>query len=107
MAERKEGGLWRYAIVGIAAFLFGRDTADNGQQQPAYLATSPAPTVADAPMPFVADDPEPVEAPAPFMDSAYYANCSAARAAGAAPVRMGDPGYAPHLDRDRDGVGCE
>ncbi len=36
-----------------------------------------------------------------------FANCSAARAAGAAPVRRGDPGYGPHLDRDDDGVGCE
>lgn len=39
--------------------------------------------------------------------SAFYANCTAARAAGAAPVRAGDPGYARHLDRDNDGVGCE
>ena len=39
--------------------------------------------------------------------SVYFANCTAARAAGAAPVRRGDPGYASHLDRDRDGVGCE
>ncbi|WP_171981910.1 excalibur calcium-binding domain-containing protein [Brevundimonas sp. LM2] len=38
---------------------------------------------------------------------AYYANCSAARAAGAAPVYAGDPGYASRLDRDGDGVGCE
>ena len=30
-----------------------------------------------------------------------------ARAAGVAPVKRGDPGYAPHLDRDNDGVGCE
>jgi hypothetical protein len=37
----------------------------------------------------------------------YYANCDAARAAGAAPVRVGDPGYGRHLDRDGDGVGCE
>lgn len=37
----------------------------------------------------------------------YYANCTAARNAGAAPVRRGDPGYARHLDRDGDGVGCE
>ena len=36
-----------------------------------------------------------------------YANCSEARAAGAAPVRRGDPGYSPKLDRDGDGVGCE
>lgn len=37
----------------------------------------------------------------------YYPNCAAARAAGAAPVRRGDPGYARHLDRDNDGIGCE
>ncbi|WP_254054309.1 excalibur calcium-binding domain-containing protein [Sphingorhabdus sp. EL138] len=39
--------------------------------------------------------------------SVYYPNCSAARAAGAAPVRRGQPGYASHLDRDNDGIGCE
>ncbi len=36
-----------------------------------------------------------------------YANCAQARAAGAAPVRVGEPGYGRHLDRDGDGVGCE
>lgn len=36
-----------------------------------------------------------------------FANCSAARAAGGAPVRAGDPGYGRHLDRDGDGIGCE
>jgi hypothetical protein len=37
----------------------------------------------------------------------YYQNCAAVRAAGAAPIRAGQPGYASHLDRDSDGVGCE
>lgn len=37
----------------------------------------------------------------------YYKNCDAVRAAGAAPIHRGDPGYAKHLDRDGDGVGCE
>ncbi|WP_370310112.1 excalibur calcium-binding domain-containing protein [Sphingobium abikonense] len=36
-----------------------------------------------------------------------FANCAAARAAGAAPVRLGDRGYGRHLDRDGDGIGCE
>lgn len=40
-------------------------------------------------------------------EQVYYRNCDAARAAGAAPVRRGDPGYARHLDRDGDGIGCE
>lgn len=39
--------------------------------------------------------------------STHYANCDAARSAGAAPVRSGDPGYRRGLDRDGDGVGCE
>lgn len=37
----------------------------------------------------------------------YYANCSAARAAGAAPLSAGAPGYRAALDRDKDGVACE
>ncbi|WP_342556561.1 excalibur calcium-binding domain-containing protein [Paenibacillus sp. FSL H8-0548] len=36
----------------------------------------------------------------------YYANCSAAREAGAAPLYEGDPGYSIKLDRDRDGIAC-
>ncbi|MFE9565496.1 excalibur calcium-binding domain-containing protein [Streptomyces sp. NPDC006487] len=39
--------------------------------------------------------------------SVYYKNCTAVRAAGAAPIRRGDPGYGRHLDRDGDGVACE
>lgn len=45
--------------------------------------------------------------PARSASSAYYANCSAARAAGAAPVYASEPGYSRRLDRDGDGVGCE
>ena len=37
----------------------------------------------------------------------YYKNCAAARADGATPLYEGDPGYAPHLDRDNDGIACE
>ena len=39
--------------------------------------------------------------------SAYYPNCASARAVGAAPIRVGEPGYRAGLDRDRDGVACE
>lgn len=39
--------------------------------------------------------------------STYYPNCAAARAAGAAPLRRGQAGYRPALDRDDDGVACE
>ncbi len=39
--------------------------------------------------------------------SVYYRNCAAARSAGAAPIRIGEPGYARKLDRDGDGIACE
>ena len=45
-------------------------------------------------------------APAPGGD-VYYANCAAARAAGASPIRAGQPGYRTALDGDKDGVACE
>lgn len=38
---------------------------------------------------------------------AYYRYCADARAAGVAPLRIGEPGYRPALDRDGDGVACE
>lgn len=38
---------------------------------------------------------------------AYYRNCDAARAAGVAPLYIGEPGYRSKLDRDGDGVACE
>ena len=48
-------------------------------------------------------DYDPATAPPPV----FYANCDAARAAGAAPMRRGAPGYRLDLDRDRDGTACE
>ena len=37
----------------------------------------------------------------------YYRNCAAARAAGAAPIHRGEPGYRSWLDADDDGIACE
>lgn len=57
--------------------------------------------------PPVNNTPPPTYATPPSQPSVYYRNCSAARAAGAAPVYAGQPGYGSHLDRDNDGIGCE
>jgi Excalibur calcium-binding domain/Protein of unknown function (DUF1524) len=51
--------------------------------------------------------PQPAPAAAPPAGAISYANCTAVRAAGAAPIHRGDPGYASKLDRDGDGIGCE
>ena len=54
----------------------------------------------------------PVDVPASRLvgvpDTSWsYSSCKAARAAGAAPLHIGEAGYGPHLDRDGDGVACE
>ena len=38
---------------------------------------------------------------------AFYWNCDAARAAGVAPLHVGEPGYRSELDADGDGIACE
>ncbi|OFT30669.1 excalibur calcium-binding domain-containing protein [Corynebacterium sp. HMSC08D02] len=66
---------------------------------------------ADIPIeePAQAPAPEPlIEQPVPAAPArVYYANCSEARAAGAAPIYEGQPGYSRKLDRDGDGIACE
>ncbi|WP_104062461.1 excalibur calcium-binding domain-containing protein [Arthrobacter sp. 4R501] len=78
-----------------AAQVAAQKAAEAAAQQAAQQAAKPAP-VAPAPAPAA-------QAPA----AVYYANCTAARAAGAAPIYAGTPGYGTHLDRDRDGIGCD
>lgn len=43
----------------------------------------------------------------PPTSAVFYANCTAARAAGAAPLLRGQPGYRSALDADNDGIACE
>jgi hypothetical protein len=69
------------------------------------VAPSAAVIVSIAPVATVASvDPTPT---ASSPTGVYYANCTAARAAGAAPLHVGEPGYRSALDRDKDGIACE
>ncbi|MEX5255079.1 excalibur calcium-binding domain-containing protein [Kocuria arenosa] len=78
---------------------------------PAPVQEAPAPEPAPvAPAPVAPAPVAPAPAPepaAPAAPAAAFANCTAAKAAGAAPLYAGSPGYAPKLDRDGDGVACE
>ena len=50
----------------------------------------------------------PTPAPSPAApEDVYYANCTEAREAGAAPILEGEPGYRLQMDGDRDGIACE
>jgi hypothetical protein len=78
----------------------GPGSASTAAVAPA-IQTAPAP-VRPAPVPA-----GPKAAVAPPAASVYYVNCTAARAAGAAPILRGQPGYSSKLDRDGDGIACE
>ncbi|WP_228008263.1 GmrSD restriction endonuclease domain-containing protein [Rothia terrae] len=71
-------------------------------QAPVQQATAPAyvaPPAEQAPTQQVPAQ----QAPA----TAVFANCAEARAAGAAPLYAGSPGYSSNLDGDHDGIACE
>ncbi len=55
----------------------------------------------------IGPEPAPAVVPAPPPAAVSYANCTEVKAAGAAPIRVGDPGWAGTFDGDGDGVGCE
>lgn len=79
-------------------------TGPRGKAGPAGEPGEPAPGAGtDTPAEPSEPEPETEDQPA----STFFENCDAARAAGAAPVHAGDPGYGSHLDRDGDGTGCE
>ncbi|WP_054812436.1 excalibur calcium-binding domain-containing protein [Nocardia arizonensis] len=69
----------------------------------AVLAASAALLLAGAALPALAA----AQPSSEQQDQVYYKNCAAVRAAGKAPLYEGEPGYAPHLDRDGDGIACE
>jgi len=77
--------------------------AEQAARDAAARQAVPAPAAPVAPAPA----PAPAAPVAPAPAAVYYANCTAARAAGAAPVYAGTPGYGKHLDRDGDGIGCD
>ena len=79
-------------------------TAPASQASPATPAAGAS--VAPAPPRRPCSGPR-LRAPAPAPATVYYANCAAARAAGAAPLRAGQPGYREKMDGDRDGIACE
>ncbi|WP_420751101.1 excalibur calcium-binding domain-containing protein [Rhodococcus sp. O3] len=88
--------------------LSGGQPSSVSTTAPTYTPPPPPPvyTPAYTPPPVYTPSPEYTPAPAP-QSSPYYKNCAAARAAGAAPLYIGEAGYRSKLDADGDGVACE
>lgn len=109
--------LRRLALITAAALLLtgcGQPDQTPETEIPAQVVTTTSPTPEPAPTTTKAPKPKTTKKPKPKAtttkaeaEDVYYANCAAVRAAGAAPIREGDPGYSRKLDRDGDGVACE
>lgn len=89
-------------------------TCGGAAPPPATPTPATTTTVVPPPAPAVPSTPPAQPAPAPAQpapatvpESVYYENCAAARAAGAAPLYLGEPGYRPKMDGDGDGIACE
>ncbi len=92
-----------FLLIGACTALFSSDP-EAPEPKPSVTVTEtetpePEPTETET----VSE--EPVDVPEPNTD-VYYENCSDVRAAGAAPIRRGDPGWREDLDRDGDGQAC-
>ncbi len=92
--------LWVTAAERAAMARVLQDCPDAAAPTARRPATPAAPAPAPAPAPKA-----PARAPAP--PAVFYANCTAVRAAGAAPIRRGQPGFSSKFDGDGDGIGCE
>jgi hypothetical protein len=70
----------------------------------------------DQPLPYPSADERPIDGSMgpptagngqPGEPPVSYTGCAEVRAAGAAPIRVGDPGWNPRFDGNGDGVGCQ
>lgn len=78
------------------------------QAAPAPQELGPAPeVVAPAPAPQAVAPQVVAPAPAPVQTNRTYKNCTEVWNVLGRSIRQGEPGYGTHLDRDRDGIGCE
>ena len=93
----------------VGPLIVGLGTA-CGASSPASMSAPITSAIPDSPSPLVLPplDSSTATTSTPSGEGlAYYANCSAVRAASAAPLYQGQSGYRPELDRDGDGVACE
>lgn len=110
------------AAVGLGSQLLPSDRDDSAEQQASDMSAVadtapyvPQPLMSaaelDAQQPSAANARVSVSpraiAPVAASGGWSYRNCREARAAGAAPLYAGQPGYGTHMDADGDGIACE
>ncbi|WP_052375289.1 excalibur calcium-binding domain-containing protein [Actinomyces israelii] len=97
----------------VITLTVNHDSADAAASASASASAAAASAAAEAAASAAAEQPaqeQPAQEPQSEPEEqarTYYANCTEAKAAGAAPLYRGEPGYRDKLDRDHDGIACE
>lgn len=87
--------------------LWADDTCKGNVSSGSQPIPVPKATSAPAPQPIIEQTVPLTRTPDALASGVNYANCTAVRQAGAAPILRGQPGYSSRLDRDNDGIACE
>ncbi|CAH1209610.1 hypothetical protein PAECIP111893_03074 [Paenibacillus plantiphilus] len=85
--------------------LIQKDNFDKAKQL--YLSLGGKKSIFAAPNKKAANTKESTTKKETVKNNVTYKNCTQVKAAGAAPLHKGDPGYSRKLDKDGDGVACE
>ncbi|MGB8954444.1 MAG: thermonuclease family protein [Tumebacillaceae bacterium] len=113
VARESNKGLWALGLYKDSStstndvFLPGKDPSANKIAETPKQQSEPESKPVPAPQPAPQPKPAPAPQPAPAPSDVFYKNCTEVKAAGKAPLHVGDPGYAKKLDRDGDGIACE
>lgn len=113
MERAKSIAAWSFLSVSLGLLVFVVFSVFANVAAP--LPPAPAPMFVESTPSTTTPEPElPTLEPAPALPTeemeapeVYYRTCREARAAGAAPLLRGDPGYRKALDRDGDGKACD
>jgi hypothetical protein len=89
-------------VAAVAGSMLQSSFAED-LESPAPVTASPAPVSRATPTS------SPVVTPraTPTPRTSSFQTCEEVREAGADPLRRGEPGYGPHLDRNGNGLACE
>ncbi len=99
--------LYRLWVTPAEKDAMARVLASCGAVGAPMVPAEPTQTRTGTPIPRYSEPPAPLAPTMPDGGDVYYKNCAAATAAGAAPIRAGQPGYRAALDRDGDGTACD
>ncbi len=99
------GGVWFVTAPAASGVASAAIDTDSTKSKKHFVVEAPPQDT--EPEPLYEDDEPRRTYSGTASSGVYYSGCNAVRAAGAAPLHRGEPGYRPEMDGDNDGIACE